>query len=236
MSLKFSPYSYSKISTYKSCPKKFKYQYIDKIGKFESFPALVKGSTIHYIIENLKLDQSLYTDKMKQNISDYPETIDIVMNFRNSDLGKKYLLDIDKEPIQEFKLGLTKTLDTNSYNKESLFNGIIDYICVKSGELYLVDFKSGKFRDNRYQDYNQLLYYSIYFFQKYKIQKINISFVYVEHNLENNIELDIKYLDNYKRELLSSIKTIEEDTDFLENKSRLCDYCGFHELCFPELF
>lgn len=235
MSLKFSPYSYSKISTYKSCPKKFKYQYIDKIGKFESFPALVKGSTIHYIIENLKLDQSLYTDEMKQNISDYPETIDIVMNFRNSDLGKKYLLDIDKEPIQEFKLGLTKTLDTNSYNKESLFNGIIDYICVKSGELYLVDWKSGKYRDNRYQDYNQLLYYSIYFFQKYKIQKINISFVYVEHNLENDIELDIKYLDNYKRELLSSIKTIEEDTDFLENKSRLCDYCGFYELCFPEL-
>ena len=231
---KFAPYSYSKISTYKSCPTKFKYQYIDRIGKLESTPELVKGSTIHYIIENTNLSEENYTDEMKQNIKDYPETLDIVKNFKESELGIKYLKDIDKEPIQEFKLGLSKELKAYSYNKESLFNGIIDYICVKSGELYLVDFKSGKFRDNRYQDYNQLLFYAIYFFEKYGVQNINISFVYVEHNLENDLELDIKYLDNYKRELLSSIKTIEEDSEFLQNKTRLCDYCGFNELCFPE--
>ena len=93
----------------------------------------------------------------------------------------------------------------------------------------------GKYRDNRYQDYNQLLFYAIYFFEKYGVQNINISFVYVEHNLENDLELDIKYLDNYKMELLSSIKTIEEDSEFCAKKSKLCDYCGFHELCYPEL-
>ena len=130
--LKFAPYSYSKISTYKSCPLKFKYQYIDKIGKFESTSALVKGRTVHYLIENTGLSEENYSDEMKQNIKDYPGVLDIVKNFKESELGIKYLKDIDKEPIQEFKLGLSKELKAYSYNKESLFNGIIDYICVKS--------------------------------------------------------------------------------------------------------
>ena len=233
--LKFAPYSYSKISTYKSCPLKFKYQYIDRIGKFESTPALVKGRTVHYLIENTGLAEENYSDEMKQNIKDYPGVLDIIKNFKESELGIKYLKDIDKEPIQEFKLGLSKELKASEYTKDSLFNGIVDYICVKSGTLYICDLKTGKYRDNQYQDYNQLLFYAIYFFEKYKIEKIVISFIYVEHNLENDLELNIKYLNNYKKELLLNIKTIEEDSEFCAKKSKLCDYCGFHELCYPEL-
>lgn len=238
MALKFAPYSFSKISTYKSCPRKFKFQYIDKIGKYEDSPALIKGRTIHYLIENsvgIVLSPEDYTEEMKQNILDYPETLDIKKNFEESELGKKYLQDIDKTPIQEFKIGLSHLLEAKDYDKTSMFNGIVDYICVKSGVLYLVDFKSGRYKEVRYMDYSQLLYYAIYFFQRYGIQKIVISFVYVEHNLENDIELDIQYLNNYKRELLTSIKNIEEDLDFPEKKSKLCDYCGFKEICFPEI-
>lgn len=130
--LKFLPYSYSKISTYQSCPRKFKYQYIDKIGKFEDSPALVRGRTLHYLIENPYLDESLYSDEMKKNIEDYPECIDIKNNFKNSELGEKYLKDIERIPIQEFKLGLSTSLEPQEYQKSSLFNGIVDYICVKS--------------------------------------------------------------------------------------------------------
>ena len=234
--LKYQPYSFSKISTYKSCPRKFKFQYIDKIGKYEDSPALIKGRTVHYLIENSQLSPEEYSEEMKQNIQDYPGTLDIKKNFEESDLGKKYLRDIDKDAIQEFKIGLSNSLEPAEYNKESLFNGIIDYICVKEGILYLIDFKTGKYREVRFQDYSQLLYYAIYFFQKYGIQKIIISFIYVEHNLENDVELDIKYLNNYKKELLTSIKNIEDDVVFTEKKSKLCDYCGFHEKCFPELY
>jgi CRISPR/Cas system-associated exonuclease Cas4 (RecB family) len=172
---------------------------------------------------------------MKKNIEDYPECIDIKNNFKNSELGEKYLKDIERIPIQEFKLGLSTSLEPQEYQKSSLFNGIVDYICVKSGILYVLDWKSGRYKEERYMDYSQLLFYAIYFFQKYKPQKIMISYVYIEHNLENSIELDIEYLDNYKRELLTNIKNIESDLVFAEKKSKLCNWCGFKELCFPEL-
>ncbi len=231
MAIKFAPYSYSKISTFLSCPKKFKFQYIDKIGTFLDTPALIKGRTIHYLIENSSLSPNEYSDEMKQNIKDFTDALEIKNNFENSDLGFKYLKDIDKSPINEYKLGLDFTLSGIDYSKESLFNGIVDYICVKNSILYLLDFKSGKYKEQRFQDYNQLLFYAIHFFEKYQVPKITISFVYVEHNLENSLELDIKYLDNYKRELLTAIKRIELCTDFKPNKSKLCDYCGFHEIC-----
>lgn len=229
--VKYAPYSYSKISTFLSCPKKFKFQYIDKIGSFLDTPALIKGRTIHYLIENSSLSPELYTDEMKQNIQDFPETLEIKKNFENSELGIKYFKDIDKFPINEYKLGLDFTLSGVDYSKESLFNGIVDYICVKNSILYILDFKSGKYKDQKFQDYNQLLFYAIHFFEKYKVQNIIISFVYVEHNLENSMELNSEYLDNYKLELLKSIQLIENCQDFKPNKNKLCDYCAFKEIC-----
>lgn len=235
MALKFAPYSYSKISTFLSCPLKFKFQYIDNIpGKMDT-AALIKGRTIHYLIENSNLTESQYSDEMKQNIKDYPEAVEIKKNFEQSELGIKYLKNIDKPAMNEYKLGLSTSFKGTEYSKESLFNGIVDYICVKSGMLYLIDYKSGRYKDNRFQDYNQLLFYAIHFFQKYKIQKIIISFVYVEHNLENDLELNIEYLDNYKRELLSNIIQIENCIDFKPCTSRLCDYCAFQEICVENL-
>lgn len=232
---KYAPYSYSKISTFKSCPLKFKFQYIDKIpGKMDT-AALIKGRTIHYLIENSHLNENDYSEEMKQNIKDYPEALEIKKNFEQSELGIKYLKNIDKPATNEYKIGLSNLLEASEYSKDSLFNGIIDYICVKSGILYLCDFKSGKCRDVRYMDYNQLLFYAIYFFQKYKIKKIIISFIYVEHNLENDLELNIEYLDNYKRELLTNICQIENCIDFKPKTSALCDYCSFQEICVENL-
>lgn len=233
--VKYKPYSYSKISTFKSCPLKFKFQYIDKISVKMDTEALIKGRTIHYLIENSHLHESEYAEEMKQNIKDYPDALLIKKNFEQSRLGIKYLQNIDKPAINEYKIGLSNLLEASEYSKDSLFNGIIDYICVKSGVLYICDFKSGKYREPKYQDYNQLLFYSIYFFQKYKIQKIIISFIYVEHDLENEIELNIEYLDNYKKELLSSIIEIENCSDFKPKTTRLCDYCSFQEICVVNL-
>lgn len=130
--VKYKPYSYSKISTFKSCPRKFKLQYIDKIpGKLDT-EALIKGRTVHYLIENSHLLESEYSEEMKQNILVYPESLLIKKNFEQSSLGVKYLQNIDKPAMNEYKLGLSTSLESSEYTKDSLFNGIVDYICVKT--------------------------------------------------------------------------------------------------------
>ncbi len=232
--IKFKPYSYSKISTFNSCPYKFKLQYIDKLKVPQNLDALIKGTTIHYCLENNKLNYNNYSEGMKNNIKRFPEVLEIVENFKKSELGIKYLNNIKKEPIQEYRLGLNENLSNTNYNKTALFYGIVDYICILENNnidlLHLCDFKSGKYKEPKYQDYNQLLFYSIYFFEKYKIKNIKITFIYVEHNIENELLLDICFLDNYKKELLNNIYRIENETEFDKNKTILCKWSHFYKV------
>ena len=235
MNLKYAPYSFSKISSFVSCPQKFKFQYIDKIGVFIETPALIRGRAVHYCIENFHLDISEYSDEIKNSIKQFPEILDIVENFKKSNLGQKYLYNIEKTPINEYKIGLSKELEPTEYSKTSLFNGIVDYICVlkenNENMFNLCDFKTGKLKDSRYMDYNQLLFYAIYFFEKYKLPKIKITFIYVEHDVENDLILEYQYLNNYKRELLQNISKIEKCENFNKNITKLCDYCAFQDKC-----
>ena len=135
MNLKYAPYSFSKISSFVSCPQKFKFQYIDKIGAFIETPALIRGRAVHYCIENFHLGVSEYSDEIKNSIKQFPEILDIVENFKKSNLGQKYLYNIEKTPINEYKIGLSKELEPTEYSKTSLFNGIVDYICVRREQI-----------------------------------------------------------------------------------------------------
>ena len=101
--------------------------------------------------------------------------------------------------------------------------------------LNLIDYKTGKYKEERYQNYEQLIFYSIYFFNTYKyIKWIRISFVYVEHCLENCLILSRDSFPIYIKKLVSLITKIENEKEFNCNKSRLCDYCSFKDLCRKE--
>ena len=97
--------------------------------------------------------------------------------------------------------------------------------------------KTGKLKEERWQDYNQLMFYGIYFFQKYsKIDTIKISYVYIEHeNAENSLILERKYLMNYTYELLESIENVETDSSFEKFPSKLCDWCEYQSHCTSDI-
>ena len=227
MSLKYIPYSFSKISTFNSCPKKFEYNYILKLEDKTDTPALAKGRAVHSILEYYpEFDNSLmHADPI------YTEAKEICDNFLNSDLGKKYILN-DLPKFSEEKIALDINLNPCDYkDKNVLFKGIVDQIII-GNTLFLNDFKTGRYKDERYQSYDQLMFYAIYFFIKYtNIMEIHISYLYVEHNIENSLVLERKFLNNYIKTLITNIKKIEETIEFNKNESKLCDFCGFNEIC-----
>lgn len=219
--MKYSPYSFSKISTHSWCNRKFKYAVIDKVPKEESDKtALLKGGAVHSILEN-------YPDKSNHKLA--PKYQHIFNNFLNSELGQKYLL---KESVKEYKFALDKNLEPQEYNNSALLRGFIDAIIIVDDILHILDWKTGKFKDQRFQDFNQLIIYGIYFFQKYpQINKIKLSYVYVEHNLENELIIYRKYLQNYINDLLNKIRTIENDTEFKKMPNRFCYNCEYKNHC-----
>lgn len=229
--LKFSPYSFSKISLWNQCPKKFKYKYIDKIEQTEiNDKSLKRGLSFHSILENYNGEESSIID-------------DTIFRFVKSELGQKYLISqvLDKS-IRELQIGLKYEdgkfiiVDNCSYSKSLAFYGKIDYVCIIDNVLNLIDWKSGKYKDIKYQDYNQLLYYAIYFFLKEpKINKIRISFVYIEHFLENDMILSREYLDKYIQSFKESISNVEY-SNFEKKPNMFCSNCPFNEYCKNDKF
>ncbi len=219
----FRPYSYSKLSLHKQCGKKFKFKYIDKLPPIiKDDEPLKKGSAVHKMLEK-------YPETLYQKNKDY---VDIFNKF----LGTRYKCLLDLPAVKEEQsIGLDDDLEPCKYSKKALFRGFIDYFAVIKNTIVIVDWKTGKLRDPRYQDYNQLLFYAIYMFKKFtEINKIKIMYIYVEHSADNSIILERKYLENYINELRSEIKDIE-NSKFIKNKSKLCDWCDYQEFCESDL-
>jgi len=224
----YAPYSFSKLSTKVQCARKFKYQYIDKVKPEEDVDktALYKGRAVHSILE-------VYPEQSTHRFAEKYQPI--ANKFIKSDLGQKYL---NCESVKEVSFGLTHELLPTEYkDKNALFRGYIDFVTLLDNTLYLIDWKTGRIKEQKWQDFSQLTFYAIYFFQKFPtVNNIKISYVYVEHeNVENEILLQRSSLEVYTRDLVSLILDLEADTEFKKCPSRLCSYCKFQKHCLSDI-
>lgn len=230
--LRYGPYSYSKIDMHLQCPRRFKYKYVLKFPEGDSDKtALFKGIRIHNLLEYYPNNEQVKTDLEQSNI---------VNDFVSSDLGVKYLeLETLKTAKREIQVKLSLEdgellPQDNAKRKDLAFLGYIDYINVieHQGEriINLVDWKSGKLKEQQYQDYNQLLFYQIYFFKKFSVDQVRISYCYVEHNLENDLLLKKEHLKSYEKTLVQAI-TNQENSNYKKVESKLCEWCPYQDVC-----
>ena len=126
----FSPYSFSKINLYEQCPRKYKFNYIDKIKTFEKNLATERGSYIHLLLEN---DTKSKPSEFKFTLIDdekQQECIKVYEDFRHSELGE-WFFEFDQAEA-EVEFGMKKTdeglVTCSYYDKEALFRGKIDHL------------------------------------------------------------------------------------------------------------
>lgn len=222
-SMDFAPYSYSRLSVHKQCPRKFHYTYVMKLPKKPGdITPLLKGGAVHSILEN-------HPEKSSHKLA--PKYIHIADNFLRTRLGKRYL---SESSIREFSFGLLSNFTPTEYSdKKAVFRGSVDYICVIDGRLHLIDWKTGKLKEEKWQDFDQLMFYAVYFFHRYpNVDEIKISYVYVEHeDHENSITLHRDFLPSYRGQLKAQILETELDSEYPKSKGPLCNYCDFQEHC-----
>lgn len=210
-------YSYSKLSTYNQCPLKYKYSYIDKI-KTNTPLCFIKGRKIHKEFELL-------------NESNITNASNIVKNFLNSNIGNKLKnILLKNKTKREFKFGLDTDFKNCKYNLKCYYGGIIDLIYIDD-LLTLVDYKTGNYKELKYQDFYQLMSYSLFFFNNKNIDQIKLKYIYVEHNLENSLIIKRDSIEFIKNWIKNTINKIENDTQFLKNKTKLCNYCQYKNIC-----
>jgi len=232
--VKFSPYSFSKINTYEMCPKKFELSYIEKIKVFVPNMATERGSFIHNMLENhtkqkeTKYKFTLIDDEMEK------ECISIYEKFRESDWGEYYLNNESIETEAEVEFGMKITDDglvpCSYYDKLALFRGKIDHLMNDDITISVADWKTGKI--SRYPAPLQLVMYAVWAFNYYtNIKTVISSFVYVEHVGDDKMVKEYTFtrdmLPSLTKKVIEKITNIEKATNFPKKEGPLCNYCDY---------
>lgn len=247
MKNKYTPWSFSKINTFKDCPRKFKYSYIDKIpAPWQDSLPTDRGKLIHLIFEHNRdikeiRKQKEFKEIIKRKLLD-KETIKtcfkVYDDFVDSKDGKSLMNS--KRLYAELPLGLNHDLEIMPYNRQEsnqdlFLRGYIDDVRVHKDLLFLIDWKSGKYKSKENQDWSQLLYYALGMFSETDVEKIILIFAYVDHNMLNTKVIHRKNLERYKTALYSVTDKIENTQVFDKNENPLCLYCPYKIICDEDL-
>ena len=115
-----------------------------------------------------------------------------------------------------------------SLNDEISISGKFDRIDqLKNGNLRIIDFKTGKKKDDNFQ----LEFYKLLAELNFDNRVETVSYYYLkEKEIEDFNFLKIKK-EKIKDKVLKKIKEIMETKDFSPEPSRLCNFCDFKEIC-----
>ena len=227
-------YSQNSINTYKSCPLKFKYKYIDKInwrqddiGSREYYESLVIGSEFHLLCERYFSNIPLgINENTNPKFIKWIEKIKKLLPMCSESRHMIYL------PEYEIRYSIDGNIISAKY----------DLIIIKDNSIEIWDWKT----ENKKVDYKnaqnriQTIVYML--LAKEVIPKLynidvdfkDISMKYYQPEFEDE-PITISYSEeihnSYKNRIIDYINRIKESKYLTSKNTNHCKYCEFNKLC-----
>ena len=230
--------SFTALSTYKTCPLKYKYQFILNIPTKQS-KALSFGNTIHECLKEF------HQIKLTRDIS-LNELLEIYKN-----KWQPYGYDDRENQIEYYKSGVE--LLTKYYNKykdfqikpvviEKMFKfklgdidltGKIDRIDrLENGKYEIIDYKTGQTKtEKEVRNDDQLTVYALAAKEYFNFDIEKLTYYYVEEDnpiSTERTELDIERLKNDVKEVVEKMK--KKDFEATPSQKN-CMFCDYKEFC-----
>lgn len=248
-------YSYSALETFESCPKKFQFNYLDKIKREKkgNAPAIM-GGIVHRVLEKaykLGADGILYPkedmirfykDEWNKIVIDYIEvtseyhTVDDYIN-----IGEKILVEY-YEKFQPFNQSKLLGTEINLFfilpNTDFKFNCRIDRLSKRAdGVIEIVDYKTGTYLakpiDKNY--HFQMGLYLLAVRANYpNFKEIEL----VQYFLRHGEEVRYRMRDDEEENLVEQLRIAVLETlhaadvnSFLPKESSFCGFCNYVDIC-----
>ena len=200
------PWGYSKLQTYQECPRKFAFQYINKIAQ-PSSPALVRGSELHAACEAYINGWDKILDSRLEN---WEERLDELR---------------EKKPKTEQAWGFDQdwNLLPDWFQPTTWLRAKADAVYTSGTDLVVIDFKSGKYK---IPPEAQIELYAICALAVYPDTEAVITEYWF---LDSGNVLSKTYTRPHLLELRSKYAIIPmySDTEFAPTPSRACSFCSY---------
>jgi len=244
-------YSHSRLETFRNCPLKYKFNYIDKIKRKEEGIEAFLGSRFHEIMEKIyrNLPFRMYSlDELLDFYGDiwdkkYHDKVMIANEERKAkdykEIGKKFIEDYYKRyyPFNRGKvLGIERPvmIDLDGKGKYRL-RGFIDRLNrTEDGTYEIHDYKTSKSlpEQSKMDEDRQLALYQVGVQKLWDdVNQVELVWHYVAFDKEIRSKRTKEALDALKKESIDLIKKIEATREFLPNESTLCGWCYYKDIC-----
>lgn len=215
--------SFSRLSDYEQCPRKFEEKYVTKIYPPEDDnPAFVKGQAIHKMMDKyVQFLQS--TDRAnKPNMNPIVESalpmVDRIFEACNGNL------------YPEKQLAVNQTWDLCDWFDKP---HVVKYRCIidclgflNPEEMIALDWKTGKVREYEEGPTTQLKLTSVILFSLYpNVKKITTAYVFLEHKKTVSKVFLREDLEKMRAEFDNAHTIVNQAADFPFKKNKYCNWC-----------
>jgi CRISPR/Cas system-associated exonuclease Cas4 (RecB family) len=243
----------SSINTYKQCPRKYYYQYIEKLATLPNIH-LVRGNIAHSVLEDfydISLPEKDYSIFFKNAIQKlllhhwqkaeprlslldltedqkkfyFGETMLMLMNWVNYFI-ETFNEELQKNipPTQAFHK-LTPIREQRYFSKTHHVQGFIDAVHHIENETHIIDYKTNSNFNFKDEIKLQLAIYSLLYFEKHGYPPSKVGIFFLRHKLKF-IKVDPELLNLARKEISLIHKNTESKDikDYRKKTSPLCKY------------
>ena len=233
--------SYSQIDAFNTCPRQYRFRYIQRIPVPPSAPASF-GNSIHKALRDFYQEIREGRKLTKKDLLTMLEINWLPQGYaskaheeRMKKQGQRMLADfydqfdakiIPKELEQPFIIRINPGLK---------IGGKIDRIDEQKGKLEVIDYKTGKVMEQKEIDKSlQMTIYALATTDKgiygKKPEEVTLTFYYLDTGEKKSTKRTADQLGEVKKELVEKAKEIEK-SGFEPKPSNRCEFCDFKLLC-----
>jgi len=233
--------SFSQINTFNTCPRQYRFRYLQRIPTPSSAAASF-GSSIHQTLRDFYQEIKEGKKLTKKDLLALLEVDWSPQGYasksheeRMKKQGQRMLTDfykkfdpkvIPKDLEQPFVIKVSHKLK---------IGGRIDRVDEKKGELEIIDYKTGKVMEQKNIDQSlQMTVYALAAADKgiygKKPEKVVLTFYFLDTGEKKSTKRTTGQLEEAKKELVEKAKEVEE-SGFEPKPSNMCEFCDFKLLC-----
>lgn len=242
--------SFSSISTFKQCQKRWKFRYIDKLEDPPGYPAVL-GTFVHLVLEEFfKLDlferdvenAKILARKLWEEFSKTENFLSVVENSEQAHREFRQKAWVSISGIWEFedpkKVNVIATEAPFTLKFEDTdvsVTGFIDRIEAKNGKYEIGDFKTGKAPRKQYQQ-DKLLQLRIYGLAVHEStgempSKGKLLYLGSEIVSENYSKLKFAQVERVVNDTAVNIRLVKNNENFEASVGPLCAWCSYVDRC-----
>lgn len=222
------PLSFSRLSTFESCPAKFDYLYVTKSVKDQDNEFTIYGTRVHEALESY--GRALASSQSAAEAIGALEGADDDVR-RHFGIVER-IIGLGGAAYFEHQMALSRDKKPcDWFGADVWIRGIADVLVVRDSTAWCIDWKTGKPKDNPTQ---LQLFAALVFAHFPAVEEVRTSFVWLNHDDATNAVYQRRMADHLWLALEPRFSRVQDTVDlgvYPTKPSGLCRYCPAKSVC-----